>query len=133
MLKVILLEMDIVNNKGFSAIELLAIIIILTIVALISIPIVLNAVNSEKKTQNRKSVDTYGENIKIALNRYKNAHDGSITTNFDDLSLYLTIDNKVKCDKITIKIDESIHITDCYVDGEKVLNDLSKPYEYTIK
>ena len=33
--------MDIVNNKGFSAIELLAIIIILTIVALISIPIVL--------------------------------------------------------------------------------------------
>lgn len=125
--------MAIVNNKGFSAIELLAIIIILTIVALISIPIVLNVVNNEKKNQNRLSIDTYGENIKVALDRYKNAHDGNITTNFEDLKEYLTIDNKVKCDKITIKVDESITIKDCYVDGEKVLNDLSEVYEYTTK
>lgn len=121
------------NNKGFSAIELLAIIIILTIVALISIPIVLNVVNSEKKNQNRLSIDTYGENIKVALERYKNAHDGNITTNFDELKEYLTIDNKVKCDKITIKVDGSITIKACYVNGEKVLNDLSEDYEYTTK
>ena len=125
--------MDIVNNKGFSAIELLAIIIILTIVALMTIPIVLNAVNSEKKSQNRKSVDTYGENIKIAFDRYKTANDGSISTVFDDLKEYLTIDNKVKCDKITINEDGSIYIKDCYVNGEKVLNDKSGSYKYSTK
>ena len=121
------------NNKGFSAIELLAIIIILTIVALISIPIVLNAVNSEKKTQNRLSIDTYGDNIKVAFERYKNAHDGNITTSFDSLKEYLTIDSLVKCDKITIKEDGYVTIKDCYVDGEKVLNDFSEPYEYNTK
>lgn len=121
------------NNKGFSAIELLAIIIILTIVALISIPIVLNVVNDQKKTQNRNSVDKYGENIEVAFDRYKNAHDGLFSNNFEDLKEYLTIDNEVKCDKIIINDDGFIFMTDCYVNGEKVLNDKSEPYEYSSK
>ena len=121
------------NNKGFSAIEILAVIIILTIITLISIPIVLNTINSEKKTQNRKSVDLYGENIKIAVDRYKNEHDNNITTNFEDLKEYLTIENKIKCDKIIINEQGTIYIKDCYVNGEKVLNDKSESYEYTTK
>ena len=48
----------------------LAIIVVLTIIALVSIPIVLNAVNNEKKIQNRKSIDTYGENIEIGRRTY---------------------------------------------------------------
>ena len=121
------------NNKGFSAIELLAIIIILTIISLISIPIILNIVNNQKKTQNRLSVDTYGENIEIALERYKNKHDGNITTIFEELKEYLTIDTKVKCDKIKITEDGNIIISDCYVNGEKVLNDKSESYKYSTK
>ncbi len=120
------------NNKGFSAIELLAIIIILTIIALISIPIVLNTVNNEKKMNNRKSVDAYGENIEVAFNRYKNAHDGEFTTKLEDLKKYLTID-KVKCDKVNIDEQGNVTIKDCYVDGEKVLNDKSETYEYSTK
>ena len=125
--------MDIVNNKGFSAIELLAIIIILTIIALISIPIVLNVVNNQKKNQNRESVRIFGENIEIAFDRYKEAHDGLVTTNYADLKEYLTIKDEIKCDKITISEDGSVFITGCYVDGEKVLNDKSEPYEYSTK
>ena len=121
------------NNKGFSAIELLAIIVILTIIALISIPIVLNTVNNEKKVNNRKSIDAYGENIEVAFNRYKNDHDGEITTEFENLKDYLTIDNKVKCDKIKIDQEGNVVIKDCYVEGEKVLNDKSETYEYSTK
>ena len=121
------------NNKGFSAIELLAIIVILTIIALISIPIVLNTVNNEKKVNNRKSIDAYGENIEVAFNRYKNDHDGDITTEFENLKDYLTIDNKVKCDKIKIDQEGNVVIKDCYVEGEKVLNDKSETYEYSTK
>ena len=40
----------------------------------------------------------------LSLYRYKNDHDGKITTKIEDLKEYLTIDEKVKCDKI--KIDE---------------------------
>lgn len=121
------------NNKGFSAIELLAIIVILTIIALISIPIVLNTVNNEKKINNRKSIDAYGENIEVAFNRYKNDHDGEITTEFENLKDYLTIDEKVKCDKIKIDQEGNVVIKDCYVEGEKVLNDKSETYEYSTK
>ena len=121
------------KQTGFTLIELLAIIVILTIIALISIPIVLNTVNNEKKVNNRKSIDAYGENIEVAFNRYKNDHDGDITTEFENLKDYLTIDNKVKCDKIKIDQEGNVVIKDCYVEGEKVLNDKSETYEYSTK
>ena len=133
MLKEILQEKDIVNNKGFSAIELLAIIVVLTIIALVSIPIVLNAVNNEKKIQNRKSIDTYGENIEIAFERYKIAHDDLFSTDIDELKEYLTVDVKIKCDVIEISETGSVHLSDCSVNGEKILDDRSKPYEYNTK
>lgn len=133
MLKEVHQEKDIVNNKGFSAIELLAIIIILTIIALISIPIVLNVVNNEKKMQNRKSIDTYGENIEIAFNRYKNAHDGQFTTDINELKEYITVDAKIKCDVVEITEIGNVHLSDCSVNGEKILNDKSEPYEYNTK
>ena len=112
------------NNKGFSIIELLAIIIILTIITLISIPVILNIVNDQKKVQNRKIVDEYGNNIEIALERYKLVN---------ELEDYLTIKKNVKCDTITINEDSSIHLSDCYVNGEKILNDKSESYEYNSK
>lgn len=121
------------NNKGFSIIELLAIIIILTIITLISIPVILNIVNDQKKVQNRKIVDEYGNNIEIALERYKLAHDGLTTNKFNELEDYLTIKKNVKCDTITINEDSSIHLSDCYVNGEKILNDKSESYEYNSK
>lgn len=121
------------NNKGFSAIELLAIIIILTIITLISIPIVLNAVNNEKKIQNRKSIDIYGENIEIAFERYKNSHDGVFSSNIDELKEYMTVDTKIKCEVIEITETGGVHLSDCSVNGEKILNDKSEPYEYNTK
>lgn len=121
------------NNKGSRAIELLAIIIILTIATLISIPIVFNVVNEQKKEQSWKAIAEYGENIKIALERYKLAHDGMITTNFNDLREYITIKDRIKCDNIKINDDSSISLSECYVDNEKVLNDKNESYEYNTK
>ena len=123
MLKVVLQERDIVNNKGFSAIEILAVIIILTIITLISVPIVLNVVNDQKKTQNRNAVDAYGRNIEIALDRYSIKNDGRFTKKLDDLKDYLTIDKEVVCDIVKINDDGTVHLSKCSIDGEKVLND----------
>lgn len=121
------------NSNGSRAIELLAIIIILTIATLISIPIVFNVVNEQKKEQNWKAIAEYGNNIEIALERYKLAHDGLITTNFNDLKEYLTIKDRIKCDNVEINEDSSISLSECYVDNEKVLNDKNESYDYNKK
>ena len=124
--------MVIVNNKGFSMIELLAIVIIITIVALISIPIFLNVVNTSKASQYRKSIDTYGNDIKTALEKYQSDHDGEFTTNYEDLNDYITISNKnVKCNKVKISVEGNIRVSNCSVDGSKVLDENGNAYIYT--
>ena len=120
------------NNKGFSLIELFAIIIILTIVTLISIPIILNAINTQKVSQYKRTVDTYGNDIEVALERYKIKNGGSLTDDYDNLKEYITIsDRSVNCDTIKINEDGTIKITNCSVDGSKVLDENGKPYVYT--
>ena len=43
------------NKKGFTLIELLAVIIILAVIALIATPIVLNVIESARKSANKDS------------------------------------------------------------------------------
>lgn len=123
--------MVIVNNKGFSLIELLAIVIIITIVALISIPIVLNAVNSKKASQYRKSIDDYGKTIEVAFEKYKSEHDGLSTTDFETIKEYFDESNEnVKCRTIKINNNGTVKITNCSVDNSKVLDENGNAYIY---
>ena len=118
------------NRKGFSTIELLAVVIILTIITLISIPIVFNSINNQKKTQKRNSVNEYGENIKKSLDSYKSDHEGQITTDYNELKPYITVTN-VECGVVKISEDEVITLSNCSVDGEKVLDDFGEDYTYS--
>lgn len=118
------------NRKGFSTIELLAVVIILTIITLISIPIVFNSINNQKKTQKRNSVNEYGENIKKSLDSYKSDHEGQITTNINELKPYITVTN-VECGIVKISEDEVITLSNCSVDNEKVLDDFGEDYTYS--
>ena len=118
------------NRKGFSTIELLAVVIILTIITLISIPIVFNSINNQKKTQKRNSVNEYGENIKKSLDSFKFDHEGQITTDYNELKPYITVTN-VECGVVKISEDEVITLSNCSVDGEKVLDDFGEDYTYS--
>ena len=51
------------NKKGFTLIELIAVLVILAILALIVTPIVLNIVSKAKASANKRSVDAYGRSI----------------------------------------------------------------------
>ena len=44
------------KNRGFTLAELLAVIVILSIIALIAIPVVLNIVNDTKESANDRSI-----------------------------------------------------------------------------
>ena len=118
------------NRKGFSTIELLAVVIILTIITLISIPIVFNSINNQKKMQKRNSVNEYGENIKKSLDSFKFDHEGQITTDYNELKPYITVTN-VECGVVKISEDEVITLSNCSVDGEKVLDDFGEDYTYS--
>ena len=48
-------------NKGFTLVELLAVIVILAIIALIATPIVLNVINDAQKGADARSVEAYGK------------------------------------------------------------------------
>ena len=123
--------MVIVNNKGFTLIELLAVVVIITIILLISVPIVLNTVNMKRASQYRKSVDTYGNDIEVALERYKIKNNGLLTTDYELLKEYLTIsDEKVKCKSIKISENGIVKITNCSVSDSKVLDENGKTYVY---
>ena len=51
------------NKKGFTLIELLAVIVILAIIALIAVPIVLNMINSARKSAARSAALGYVDAI----------------------------------------------------------------------
>ena len=49
------------NKKGFTLIELIAVLVILAILALIVTPLVLNVIRKAKDSANKRSVDAYGK------------------------------------------------------------------------
>ena len=51
----------------------------------------------------------------------------------DELKEYMTVDTKIKCEVIEITETGGVHLSDCSVNGEKILNDKSEPYEYNTK
>ena len=51
------------KKKGFTLIELLAVIVILAVIALIAVPIVLQIINSSKKSSYVRSAELYGDNL----------------------------------------------------------------------
>jgi len=65
-------------KKGFTLIELLAVIIILAVIALIATPIVLNVIDSAKRSANEASIRGYGDAIKLAVYEHQFASNGAI-------------------------------------------------------
>lgn len=51
------------NKKGFTLVELLAVIVILAIIALIATPIVLNVINEAQEGADARSVEAYAKAV----------------------------------------------------------------------
>ena len=50
-------------NKGFTLVELLAVIVLLAIVALIATPVIDNVIDSSRKRANERSIEGYANAI----------------------------------------------------------------------
>ena len=111
------------NNKAFTLIELLAVIVILAIISLIATPIVLNIINDSKKSSNEESIKMYGKAIENAAGNYflKHPYSKTVTVqNLKDENLINYDGSQVECKIEKIYKSGKIYLKDCTVGGTKV-------------
>lgn len=115
------------NKKGFTLIELIAVLVIMAIIALIVTPLVMSIIRKARAAADRRSVDAYGRSIEIALAGYL-LDNGEFTNDLSKLEIEYS-GSKVTCTTAEIKDDYSVYLTGCKVDGRDV-TDADGSYVY---
>ena len=119
-------------RKGFTLVELLAVIVILAIIALITIPAVMKMMDNATMNSYRRSVDLYGGAVNNAIISYQTdmVEKGQPTNvTFDNIEPYIEYEgNDVDCKIKQIYSDKTIFLTQCYVEEELVTAAKGKGY-----
>lgn len=110
------------KKHGFTLIELLAVSVILTVIAFITVPIILRIINSVKVEADKRSVDHYLRSVELALSNY------NLEEDFDPEECKVQSDGNIICDGVTIEVEVKgdhpdsgkILLQDCDVDQYKV-------------
>ena len=106
------------KNKGFTLIELIAVLVIMAIIALIVTPLVLNVVRKAKDAANKRSVDAYGKSIDLAVAAYL-MEKGDFPTSVDQLTIEYS-GKEVVCGVSLLNEDSSVYLSECTVGGVEV-------------
>lgn len=110
------------KKKGFTLIELIAVLVIMAILALIVTPLVMSIIRKSQKVANERSIDAYGRSVEIAVASYL-LDNGDFPTSFDQLTIEYS-GAEVSCSTAVLNPDSSVYLTGCTVNGEAV------DYEY---
>ena len=105
-------------SKGFTLIELIAVLVILAVIALIVTPLVLNVVRKAKDSANKRSVDAYGKSIDLAVAAYL-MDTGDFPTSIDELTIEYS-GKEVICGVAKLNDDSSVYLSECTVGGKEV-------------
>ena len=103
------------NKKAFTLIELIAVLVILSLVALIVTPLVMNILKRSKESVNRRSVDAYGKALELSVASYLLQH-----KEYPDSLFELKVEysgNEVICKTQKLNEDGSIYLSECSVNG----------------
>lgn len=106
------------EKKGFTLIELIAVLVILAILALIVTPLVMNIIRKAKDAANKRSIDAYGRAADLAVATYL-LDNSEFPENFSDLTIE-TSGSEVSCATAVLNDDSSVYLADCSVDGTLV-------------
>ena len=109
------------NNKrgrGFTLIELIAVLVIMAILALIVTPLVMSIIRKARISADKRSVDAYGRSIELAIAGYL-LDNGKFPTSIDQLTIEYS-GNKVECSTTQLNSDSSVYLTGCTVGGRTV-------------
>ena len=106
--------------KGFTLIELIAVLVIMAILALIVTPLVMSIIRKAKVSADKRSIDAYGRSIELAIAGYL-LDNGSFPTSIEQLTIEYSGD-EVVCSTTQLKSDSSIYLAGCTVGGRSVEN-----------
>ena len=118
--------------RGFTLIELIAVLVIMAIIALIVTPLVMNIIRKARIAADKRSVDAYGRSIELAIAGYL-LDTGKFPTEVSQLTIEYTGDT-VSCETTQINTDSSVYLAGCTVknrtvEGYTYGNDKSPSYK----
>ena len=123
------------RKKGFTLIEVIGVLVIITTIVLIAIPLIMNIIRSVKENARRRSVDNYGKAVEKAIMSNLLDTGAFITTEqLQNLNIEYTGDTVV-CNVMAIKENGGLYMSECTVNGKEVLDSKSEDgwYHYGIR
>ncbi len=106
------------RKKGFTLIELIAVLVIMAILALIVTPLVMSIIRKAKVSADKRSIDAYGRSIELAIAEYL-LDTGTFPTSIEQLTVEYNGD-EVVCSQTQIKSDSSVYLAGCTVGGRNI-------------
>ena len=104
--------------KGFTLIELVAVLVIMALIALIVTPLVMNIIRKARISADKRSIDAYGRSIELAIAGYL-LDTGRFPTSVDQLTIEYS-GNEVVCTTTQLNSDSSVYLDGCTVAGRSV-------------
>jgi len=108
------------KEKGFTLIELIAVLVIMAVLALIVTPLVMNVIRKARVSADKRSIDAYGRSIELAIAGYL-LDNGKFPTKVSQLTIEYS-GNKVECETTQINTDSSVYLAGCTVGGRSTGN-----------
>lgn len=106
------------KKKGFTLIEVIAVLVIISIVFVIVTPLVMSIIRKAKASADKRSIDAYGRSVEYAAVSYM-LKDTEFPTSFDDLAIEYR-GAKVECAVNIVNYDGSVFLDKCAVNGKLV-------------
>ena len=100
--------------RGFTLIELVAVLVIMAIIALIVTPLVMNIIRKARISADKRSVDAYGRSIELAIAGYL-LDTGKFPTEVSPLTIEYS-GSQVVCETTQINSDSSVYLAGCTVE-----------------
>ncbi len=108
------------KRRGFTLIELIAVLVIMAIIALIVTPLVMNIIRKAKISARKRSVDAYGRSVELAIASYL-LDTGTFPTNEQLPNLKIEYSgSNVVCNVMAMKENGGLYLSECKVNNVDV-------------
>ena len=108
------------RKRGFTLIELIAVLVIMAIIALIVTPLVMNIIRKAKISARKRSVDAYGRSVELAIASYL-MDKGTFPTNEQLPNLQVEYSGStVVCNVMAMKENGGLYLSECKVNNVEV-------------
>ena len=104
-------------KKGFTLVELLAVVVLLAIIALIATPIIGNVIETSRESANQRSIEGYADAVR---NEYYNQQTGGGVPVIDSdfLSRVDTEGNEISCENVSYSTEYQVVLNKCTIADE---------------